>query len=140
VLIVPADGDTGSGATATATLNSLGHIVAVTVTNSSPGAVTSVNGATGAVVTTNLYAIGSYVWGRPTSNVSNYSADNTLAGSSIYSGGMPFLWNGGDWVWLGQGASTAGAPTLVNTGSWRCMSPTIEKTGNVSGALWVRYA
>ena len=37
VLIVPADGDTGSGATATAVLNSLGHIVAVTVTNSGSG-------------------------------------------------------------------------------------------------------
>ena len=37
VLIVPADGDTGSGATATAALNSLGHIVSVTVTNSGSG-------------------------------------------------------------------------------------------------------
>jgi len=104
------------------------------------GGVTSLNGQTGAVVTTDLYAIGSYVYGRPTSNTSNYSANSTLAGSSIYSGGMPFLWDGGNWVWLGQGASTAGGPTLVNTGSWRCMSPTIEKGGNVSGALWVRYA
>jgi len=37
VLIVPADGDTGSGATATAVLNSLGHIIEVTVTSSGSG-------------------------------------------------------------------------------------------------------
>jgi hypothetical protein len=37
VLIVPADGDTGSGAKAIATLNSLGHIVSVTVTDPGVG-------------------------------------------------------------------------------------------------------
>ena len=37
VLIVPADGDTGSGAEATAVLNSLGNIVSITVTKSGSG-------------------------------------------------------------------------------------------------------
>ena len=37
VLIVPAEGDTGSGATATAVLNSLGNIVSITLTNEGAG-------------------------------------------------------------------------------------------------------
>ena len=91
---------------------------------------------------TTLYAVGTYVVGRP-QNLSTYGVNSTIAGSSLYSTDVQ-----------NQCISTAygvewqrtNGRTLVNTGSWRCVSPC---GGNQSGnaqtfygmpGLWVRYA
>lgn len=128
--------------------------VNATVTYTAP--VSSINGQTGAVVTTNLYSIGSFVWGRPI-NGTEYAVNATVSGSSLYTMSSAclgtttgyvyvFIWSGGGLqLYLlntGDGALAAYC-TLVNTGSWRCVSPakagfygeTIFHTG-----LWVRYA
>ena len=108
---------------------------AVTVTNSSPGAVTSVDGQTGAVVTTNLYSIGSFVIGRP-ADYTVYGVNSTIAGSSLYgtSGANVYnRYNGWDDANI----------SLVNTGSWRCVSiaGTFQNNADLgSMGLWVRYS
>jgi hypothetical protein len=101
------------------------------------GGVTSVNGATGAVVTTSLYSIGGVISGRP-QNASNYAVDSTIAGSSLYAVSNSAWYNpGGYW---GSSGSGGNSQTLVNTGSWRCVSPAYsDGTWGVTG-LWVRYA
>jgi hypothetical protein len=121
------------------------------------GGVSSLNGQTGAVVNTTLYAIGSYVVGRiaPTNRSNNTSAvDATLAGTSLTNVSV-----GAGWLFDGEGGSTAGVSAigvfgagtgvsagLVNTGSWRCLSPAGHgpQAGTNGGqqvpGLWVRYA
>mgnify|MGYP006269770255 CR=1 FL=1 len=103
------------------------------------GGVTSMNGQTGAVTNTNLYDIGSFITGRP-ANYTNYAINSTLAGSSLYNtppgcgyvSGTSFAvpyWN------------TTVAGTLVNTGSWRCVSNAWgDNSAQSSSGVWVRYA
>jgi hypothetical protein len=106
----------------------------------SSGGVTSLNGQTGAITDTTLYAIGSYVNGRP-QNATNYTVNSTIAGSSLYaaSSGCSLLLDCGTWTWTN--ARVGGNQTLVNTGSWRCVSPA-PGNGSViaESGLWVRYA
>ena len=119
----------------------------------SGGGVTSLNGQTGAVVNTTQYAIGSYVLGRPL-NLTNYN-DATIAGSSLYAS-----WNACGTsreasvgpafapVVMGAGNSYAASVfnSLVNTGTWRCVSIAGGPGGSVGTAvssnpgLWVRTA
>ena len=106
----------------------------------SSGGVTSLNGQTGAITTTTLYAIGSYVNGRP-QNATNYTVNSTVAGSSLYatSSGCSLLNNCGTWDWTN--ARVGGGQTLVNTGSWRCVSPAVGNGSSLAeSGLWVRYA
>ena len=104
------------------------------------GGVTSLNGATGAITTTTLYALGSFVNGRP-ANTTSYATDSTIAGSSLYATPDGAYWNSGVSGWrLFSNSSLSTAPSLVNTGSWRCVSPaTLSGTDGLCG-LWVRYA
>jgi hypothetical protein len=100
--------------------------------------VTSLNGQTGAITNTSLYAIGSYVSGRP-QNTTGYAVDATIAGSSLYAvsvGG--FRWNGFDWQ-NASGITTSSV--LVNTGTWRCVTPCADNP-SASGwpGLWVRIS
>ena len=96
------------------------------------GGVTSLNGQTGAITNTSLYAIGSYVTGRP-ANITNYAVDSTIAGSSLYATSLNCLYTT---TW-----GAASSPTLVNTGTWRCMSPAPNwNTSNGAGGLWVRIS
>lgn len=110
---------------------------ATTATTASNGGVTSINGQTGAVVNTTLYAIGSYINGRP-QNLTSYAIDATIAGSSLYNVTPGGIWDGSSWSISGVGAIT---PTLVNTGTWRCMSacPANGSTAANTG-LWVRIS
>lgn len=99
----------------------------------------SVNGQIGAVVTTDLYAIGSSVNGRP-ANHTAYAVNSTLAGSSLYamvSGGYRLSGVNKN----PDGSSVFAAAPLVNVGSWRCVSQADgdNSTIGISG-LWVRYA
>jgi hypothetical protein len=123
------------------------------------GGVTSLNGQTGDIVNTTLYAIGSYVVGRqaPTTlGTTNAAPNATLAGTSLtnMSVGSVFAFNAENGalnptlVLAGYGNSYGNASLsagLVNTGSWRCVSPagnitTFNAGGQSSPGLWVRYA
>ena len=96
-------------------------------------AVTSVNGVTGAVVTTGLYAIGSCVIGRP-ANMSNYAGGSTVAGSALYATLYGANYTASGW-------NVAGWADLINTGSWRCMSMAYGDASTIGNpGLWVRYA
>lgn len=99
------------------------------------GGVTSLNGQTGAITNTDLYAIGSYVTGRP-QNTTNYAKDSTIAGSSLYSPSVGAYWNGSTWAISGLGSVGA---DLVNTGTWRCVSRAFGSADGASG-LWVRIS
>jgi trimeric autotransporter adhesin len=99
------------------------------------GGVTSLNGQTGAITNTDLYAIGSYVTGRP-ANGTTYSVNNTVAGSSLFAARPTAYWNpeSGNW---GNGSGQ----TLVNTGTWRCVSPAnLAFSSEAYSGLWVRIS
>jgi hypothetical protein len=92
------------------------------------------------------YAIGSYVMGRP-QNISTTYNNSTVAGSTLYAAPPWAIYSnaegGVQWrTGLGNsGSLPGGSISLVNTGSWRCVSiaaATDSQTGSMG--LWVRYA
>jgi hypothetical protein len=108
------------------------------------GGVTSLNGQTGAITNTDLYAIGSYVIGRPF-NRTNYTVNVTIAGTSLVTvPGYAFVNNSNNWGdSFGQGNNNTGQVT-VNTGTWRCVSPAFGFNNGTNSAgvpgLWVRIS
>lgn len=102
-----------------------------------PSNVSSFVGQTGAVDPSQANAIGSVVLGRP-ANSTNYAAGSTVAGSSLYAT-SPWTFYSGGWSAIG---GTAAMTTLINTGSWRCISPAYQESTNGYGlsGLWMRYA
>jgi hypothetical protein len=120
----------------------------ITITNTAPasGGVTSLNGQTGAITNTSLYAIGSYITGRP-QNTTSYNLDNTVAGSNLYAAAMILYWStDGDyypntWLNLNYGSPQDSGVNFVNTGTWRCMSraTSVGAAKNFVG-LWVRIS
>jgi len=104
------------------------------------GGVTSLNGQTGAITNTTLYAIGSYVTGRP-SNSTSYSANSTLSGSSLYNLPPAMRWwnDGSNFTAWGNGTTYNGG-TLVSTGTWRALSPANSYSDGVAVGLWVRIS
>lgn len=108
--------------------------------NAPTSGVTSLNGQTGAITNTSLYAIGSYVLGRP-ANTTQYDVNATISGSSLYSVSGPIYWSStGNWS---GPVSTNITATLVNTGTWRCMS-IADSVGATTlyglTGLWVRIS
>lgn len=93
--------------------------------------------STAATVPTTLYAVGTYVIGRPYNNTV-YSVNSTLAGSSLYATPPGSYWNGGSIIDGITGAFPVA--TLVNVGTWRCVSPTGTSGSNASVGLWVRIS
>jgi hypothetical protein len=103
------------------------------------GGVTSLNGQTGAITNTNLYAIGSYVCGR-TQNGTTHAVNSTIAGSSLYSAALGTFWNGTN-AWDNYIYGGSFAASLVNTGTWRCTSAAHGSGGTAgSNGLWVRIS
>lgn len=102
--------------------------------NAAGGGVTSLNGQTGAITNTSLYAIGSYIFGRP-QNTTAYGPGATVAGSSLYATGMSF-WNGSGWFTVTSVATTA---SLINVGTWQSMGLSISATSGYA-CLWVRIS
>jgi hypothetical protein len=108
------------------------------------GGVTSLNGQTGAITDTNLYAIGSYVLGRP-NNITSYGVNTTIAGSSLYATTTYTGYSTGFGGFYADVTTAGGTDqtAFVNTGTWRSVSPagTVNKTGvwGISG-LWVRIS
>jgi hypothetical protein len=109
----------------------------------------SVQTTAGGPVTTQ-YAIGSYVLGRP-QNSTNY--DNaTIAGTSLYASFAPYAFNhiieGVGFTGYttyqatisGYGVMFTPGTSLVNTGSWRCVSLASGSGAFGAAGLWVRYA
>lgn len=110
------------------------------------GGVTSLNGQTGAIVNTTLYAIGSYTIGRPY-DATQYAQNSTIAGTSLYT--VPTTAMGtGPVLYFNEGSpgwDVNNTQALINTGSWRAMSPlagvnTFGYNSKSSAGLWVRYA
>lgn len=90
------------------------------------------NGQNGDVVTTDLYAIGSTIIGRP-GNDANYTVNTTIAGTSLYSCSTSAQTSSS--IWSGNSGQS-----LVNTGSWRCVSQAFGDNVNGYPGQWVRYA
>jgi hypothetical protein len=107
------------------------------------GGVTSLNGQTGAITNTSLYAIGSYVNGRPR-NATQYNVDSTIAGSSLYAQACSSFWENSASQYRDPNNSTIAsgtASTLINTGTWRCVSPAAApNTQMCLPGLWVRIS
>lgn len=104
------------------------------------GGVTSLNGQSGAITNTSLYAIGSYVNGRP-ANVTDYAVDATIAGSSLYQAAAGLRYAGGNWSDPYPGYTYNSQVSLVNVGTWRCVTRSANG-GNNYGliGLWVRIS
>jgi hypothetical protein len=106
------------------------------------GGVTSLNGQTGAITNTSLYAIGSYVEGRA-ANTTSYAVDATLAGSSLRATPTGTRWVGALNTFCPPnetGNINAICPT-VSVGTWRCVSPSGgTSTDNLFAGLWVRIS
>lgn len=111
------------------------------VSSAPSGGVTSLNGQTGAITDTDLNAIGSYVYGRP-QNATTYSRNATIAGTSLYAmGGGGCYYSAANVGWFNPTGVPGAAQVLVNTGTWRCMSPAFSPDGDIGlGGLWVRIS
>jgi hypothetical protein len=113
------------------------------------GGVTSLNGQTGAITDTSLYAIGSYVIGRP-QNTTSYATDSTVAGNILYAT-QPLACvsrsskGAFNWFFSDSGFNFGAViKNLVNTGTWRCMGGaqffSSGGTQNGTSGLWVRIS
>ena len=103
------------------------------------GGVTSLNGQTGAITNTDLYAIGSYIIGGPL-NLTNYAVNATIAGSSLHSTSAGAVYTSGSVFNWANGNTLTNGSTLVNTGTWRCVSPLGTSTSLRPNGLWVRIS
>lgn len=138
---------TTQGGTGLTTVGTAGQVLqsngtTLSYVTPSSGGVTSLNGQTGAVDNTTLYAIGSYTVGRP-QNLTDYPPNSTIAGTSLYttSHAATFYINENG-SYASPFFSQAGA-ILINTGSWRSLSPSRANIGDYTAfgqGLWVRYA
>lgn len=105
------------------------------------GGVTSLNGQTGAITNTDLYAIGSYVLGRP-KNTTTYSVNSTIAGSILYTvpGDVHYVAAAvNNFAVINTGGTSGFTQTLVNTGTWRAMA-TADGSTYYGSVLWVRIS
>jgi hypothetical protein len=96
--------------------------------------------STAASIPTTLYAIGTYIIGRP-NNFTAYGVNSVIGGSSLYSTDTFNRYVPGPYS---TGAFSLGS-SHVNVGSWRCVSPAWNASigdGYYVGnpGLWVRYA
>jgi hypothetical protein len=103
------------------------------------GGVTSLNGQTGAITNTSLYAIGSYISGRP-QNTTDYAPNSTIAGSSLYNVTIGVRWNGSAWADQYVGTNYPASVDLINTGTWRCVTRAFGTTNRGFAGLWVRIS
>jgi hypothetical protein len=108
--------------------------------SASGGGVTSLNGQTGAITNTDLYAIGSYIVGRP-ADYTTYSVNSTIAGSSLYTSGVISYYDGGSFKNGNTFVANTGGAVLINTGTWRATSAAVNGGAtNAQPGLWVRIS
>lgn len=91
--------------------------------------------STAASTPTTLYAVGTYIIGRP-QNFTNYTVNSTIAGSSLYT--MSTSTIVGNYGYGPQFEQPCAV--LINVGSWRCVSPCFGVPQQAYAGLWVRYA
>lgn len=94
--------------------------------------------STAATTPTTLYAVGTYITGRP-NNTTTYAANSTLAGSSLYSITTTTYWSSSNgWTESINGSNYT--PPSPGVGTWRCMS--IARSDSAFGmcGLWVRIS
>lgn len=103
-----------------------------------PAVVNSLNGQTGTITNTSLYAIGSYITARPNDST-NYTVNTTLSGSSLYATMPGQFRSGGAW-YNSAAASLNSSVTLVNTGTWRCISPAAGDGSAAAAGVFVRIS
>jgi hypothetical protein len=85
------------------------------------------------------YDIGCFIIGRP-ANITSYAIGSTIAGTSLYNMHTNQT-RTYDSAWASTASTSSNAtPSLVNTGSWRCISPAPLEYAHASPGLWVRYA
>lgn len=108
-------------------------------TQSTAAKVVSLNGQIGVLVNTTLFSIGSYVVARANDNTTDYTINSTYAGSTLYAV-APGVENDGSLPWTTSGQNANQPATLINTGTWRCLSGTAHSNGNASSALFVRIS
>jgi hypothetical protein len=131
------------------TVNAQGHITAAS--NGSSGGVTSLNGQTGAIVNTNLEAIGSVVSAVYAATVNFASGDTTIAncGDTVAGSNLRRNYGGtGIGAFPNSGDGASGAPSSIPynnggtalSGTWRCMGRSAGYSffydGNNSSATW----
>jgi hypothetical protein len=104
----------------TAVANGTSGIVSATTTN-----------VQNAMAASSAWAVGTYIIGRPADSAS-YTVGTTVAGTSLYATSTGASYNGG---W-----NTGAGQVLVNTGTWRCMSPTNASGANGFPGLWLRIS
>jgi len=105
-----------------------------------PNGTTQTTAASGAP--TDLYAIGTYVIAMVPGT--NYSVNNTRSGAGLYAcSAATELYNNG----YGEAWPSGSLHTNINTGSWRCVSPSsnnkvwgYDNLYRRQAGLWVRYA
>lgn len=86
---------------------------------------------------TTQYAVGTYVTGRP-QNYTNYDVGATVAGTSLYNTPPLAYYLSGVWRGFADEGVTVGGEVLIDTGTWKCISPAYGSgTRGVSG-LWLR--
>jgi hypothetical protein len=105
------------------------------------GGVTSLNGQTGAITNTDYAAIGSYVVGRPP-NGTSYAVTNTVAGTSLRTMPTGYAYSTfyGFVIQPGNASNQDANCPLVNTGTWRCVSPAFFLGSSSYAGLWVRIS
>jgi hypothetical protein len=101
------------------------------------GGVTSLNGQTGAITSTDLDAIGSYILGRP-AGATNYAQNTTFAGASLFSMGMVGN-NVARWSSFYSAFSNA-ASLRTLPGTWRTTTGAGTNNGDGGFGLWVRIS
>jgi hypothetical protein len=91
---------------------------------------------------TTLYAIGTYVTARP-ANKTNYAVDSTIAGSSLYTAPPGAEWVGTTNFYVYSYSNSNAyliTGVLINTGTWRCVSPAYGNGTAGFVGLWVRIS
>jgi len=109
-----------------------------------PAGVTSLNGETGAIVNTDVYAIGSYINGRPRNNL-NYPQGTVLSGASL-----SYAPTGASYYSYFRPDATSGSNIdfqtgNVGVGTWRSLGFCAPRTSNnpnfvATTTLWVRIS
>ncbi len=124
--------DMGSQTVANAT-NATNATTAANVTNVTTSQVAA------AIAGISGIGVGAYVVGRP-QNFTTYNVGDTIAGSSLYQVTTSTVLNSSGPAWWQTFVNATYSPSLVNVGTWRCMSPARSTATQGDPGLWIRIS